>query len=129
MTKPRSSRAMSGPSQSVRGEAPMKTNSQFAATSSSVPAARSASVIASRCSPPRPATTSVCSRTSTLPAARMRSTRYCDIVASSEPDRTSSTTRRAKRAKFSTAWPAEFAAPTMYTSSFSQARASLASAP
>ena len=56
----------------------------------------------------------------------MRSTRYCDIDFSSESERTSSTTRRAKRARLSAAWPAELAAPTMYTSSPSHARASLA---
>ena len=47
-----------------------------------------------------------------LSAARMRSTRYCDIDFSSASERTSSTTRRAKRAMFSAAWPAELAAPT-----------------
>ena len=39
------------------------------------------------------------------------------------------TTRFAYRAKFSTAWPAEFAAPTTYTSSPSHCAASLADAP
>jgi hypothetical protein len=48
MTNPLSSRAISGPSQSVRGEAPMKTKSQFAGTSAWVPAAMSAIVMASR---------------------------------------------------------------------------------
>ena len=35
------------------------------------------------------------------------------MVASSDPDRTRSTTRLAKRDRFRAAWPAELAAPTM----------------
>ena len=38
------------------------------------------------------------------------------MPAASEPDRTTSVTRRAKRARCSAAWPAEFAPPTTYTS-------------
>ena len=39
------------------------------------------------------------------------------MLVSREPPRTSSTTLRANRARFTTAWPAELAAPTTYTSS------------
>ena len=46
--KPLASRTTSSPSQSVRGEAPMKTNSQLTTTSSVSPVSRSVSVTASR---------------------------------------------------------------------------------
>ena len=48
MTKPFSSRTMWGPSQSVRGEAPIKTNNQLDGTLSLSPRLRSARVSASR---------------------------------------------------------------------------------
>ncbi len=71
----------------------MNTNSQLVGTSSVAPVSRSHSVIASRCPSPRPATTSLRSRTSTLGAARIRSTRYCDMPSSRLPPRTTITTR------------------------------------
>ena len=52
-TKPLVSRTTSGPSQSVRGEAPMNTNSQLVDTSSVAPLAWSTRVRASRCAAPR----------------------------------------------------------------------------
>ena len=58
------------------------------------------------------ATTSAQVRTSTLGVAAIRWTRYCDMVSSSPAARTTITTLRAYRARFSTAWPAELAAPT-----------------
>ena len=63
-------------------------------------------------SPDAPATW-VRTRTSMVGTDAIRATRYCDMVASSDPDRTRSTTRLAKRDRFSAAWPAELAAPTM----------------
>jgi len=74
-TNPRSSRATAPPSQSVRGSAPMKTNTQFVATSTSSPFDRSESVSDSRWPSPRAAVISVRSITSTLPVERTRSAR------------------------------------------------------
>ena len=48
-----------------------------------------------------------------LGAASIRSIRYCDIESASDAARTTITTRLAKRERFSAAWPAELAAPTM----------------
>ena len=72
----------------------MKTNSQFALTSlldagAAVDEREPLEVVGRR----RRATISVCSRTSMLSAALIRSTRYCDIDFSSASPRTSSTTR------------------------------------
>ena len=57
-TKPCGSRRTSVPSHSVRGDAPMKMNSQLVATSSVTPVSRWATVMVSRCPSPEPATTS-----------------------------------------------------------------------
>ncbi len=46
-------------------------------------------------------------------AATIRSTRYWDMPRSSESPRTTSVTLRAWPARWSAAWPAELAAPTM----------------
>ena len=94
-TKPLPSRTTSGPSHSVRGEAPMNTNSQLDGASSAAPESRSASVSFSRWPSPRPATTSLRYRTSMLGAEVILSTRYCDIVPVSVAARTTSTTRLA----------------------------------
>ena len=90
----------------------MKTNSQLDGTSSVAPVSRSASVSASRWPSPRPDTTSLRYLTATLGVEVIRSTRYRDIVSASVAARTTSTTRRAKRDRWSAAWPAELAAPT-----------------
>ena len=82
-TNPLSSRATSGPSHWVRGEAPMKTNSQLDGTSSVAPVSRSASVSASRWPSPWPDTTSLRYLTVTLGVEVIRSTRYRDIVSAS----------------------------------------------
>ena len=82
-TNPLSSRATSGPSHWVRGEAPMNTNSQLDGTSSVTLVSRSASVSASRWPSPRPDTTSLRYPTATLGVEVIRSTRYRDIVPSS----------------------------------------------
>ena len=61
-----------------------------------------------------------------LAAASSRAIRYCDMVLTRDAARTTNTTRSAKRDRFSAAWPAELAAPTMYTSSPGHWLASLA---
>jgi hypothetical protein len=75
-TNPFSSRTTAGPSQSVRGEAPMKMNSQLAGTSSVPAESRSMSVSRSRWSPPEAAATSLRYRTSMFGAASIRVMRY-----------------------------------------------------
>jgi hypothetical protein len=50
--------------------------------------------------------------------AAIWSSRYCDICNESDSPRTSIVTLRAYLEKYSAACPAEFAPPTMYTSSF-----------
>ena len=94
-TNPLSSRTISSPSHAVRGEAPMKTKSQLVSTSHLSPVSRWVRTMDRKWSSPRASDTSVRSRTSTLPALRMRSTRYCDIVVSRLLPRTSITTRLA----------------------------------
>ena len=109
----------------------MKTNSQLVGTSSSAPVVavgegeRLQVAVAARRRRPRCG-----SRTSTLSAAAIRSTRYSDIVSSrrAAADQHAPPAWRS-RAKLSTAWPAELAAPTTYTSSPSHCAASLAEAP
>src|SRR2546423_1447877 len=117
MMNPLSSRTTPGPSHSVRGVAPMKTNSQLDDTSSVTPESPSARVSLSRWPSPSPATTWLLYRTSMLGVDMILLTRYWDIVLMSVGARTTSTTRLAKRDRWSAAWPAELAAPTMYTSS------------
>ena len=111
-TKPWWSSSTAPPSHSVRGAAPMKMKTSGALTSSLVPVLRSAIVMRSRWSAPWPAVTSALWRTSMFGVAPMRSTRYCDIFASSESPRTSMITRRAYCEKYMAAWPAELPAPT-----------------
>ena len=94
---PCSSRATSSPSQSVRGDAPMKTNSQLVAhVAPRCRCARSASVIDSRWPSPRPATTSVCSADLDV-RSRLGSARRGIATSTSRATspRTSSTTRSA----------------------------------
>ena len=91
MTNPLSSRTTWSPSQSVRGDAPMKTNSQLAVHRPRWRPCRGRDQDEpSRCpSPGRGATSRPDSAPRSFGAALMRSTRYCDMVASSEPPRTS----------------------------------------
>ena len=125
----RSSRSMSGGSQSVFGWAPIRRKSAFASTTVSVcdPMSRSTRC-SSRPSPPPP-TTWQPSRASILSVASICRTRYSDIPARSESARTTSVTVRAYRARCSAACPAELAPPTMKTSRPASADASDAGPP
>ena len=79
-TNPRSSRTMWGPSQSVRGDAPIKMNNQLEGTSSVMPVSVSARVSDSRWPAPRTATTSLWYRTVMLRAAVILAIKYDDMV-------------------------------------------------
>ena len=73
----------------------MKTNTQLAGTSSVAPVSRSAQGERLQVPVAGAGDHLGLKRTSMFGAAVMRSTRYCDIVASSDAPRTSSTTRLA----------------------------------
>ncbi len=100
----------------VMGCAPMKTNSASAPTSVSSPVSPSRSRTDSSWRSPRASTTSERARTATLGRDSIRSTRYRDIPSSSEVLRQTIVTLRATSARWSAAWPAEFAPPTTTTS-------------
>ena len=55
--------------------------------------------------------------------------RYCDIERSSDGPRTSTVTRLAQPAKWTAAWPAEFAPPMTTTCWSAHDRASVSAAP
>ena len=107
----------------------MKMNNQEVSTDSFSPVAASSRVIPSRWSVPCASTTVVPVRTWMLGVASICSTRYCDIEPASDGPRTSIVTVVLRCAKYSAAWPAEFAPPTTYTCWSAQLIASVSAAP
>jgi hypothetical protein len=127
--KPWESSSSVSAKQSVCGFTPMNTNIADIGLSVRAPVATVFTTTDSNDWLPRTLSTSTPLRTSMLAVARIRSTRYCDIMGTRSGALTSMVTVRAYREKNSAPWPAEFAPPTTHTSLPRYRAASVMAAP